>query len=177
MVFTLASNATLYASLLFGGLFLWTSAPGWPAEEPPGMSLSLSALTAGMIAAGGVMGAAAVRRAGQGPRALLLASAAAHLAATLLLGWMALNGVPDRTGHALSAVCFAVLFYAGFHTALAAVFALYGAWRDATGLVSQRRNLDLRIGRLWHLYTAVTGVLGVAFIHLLIAMGSAGGAS
>lgn len=177
MVFTLASNATLYASLLFGGLFLWTSAPGWPAQEPPGMSLAFSALTAGMIAAGGALGAAAARRAGRAPRTFLLASAAAHLTATLLLGWMALNGVPDRTGHALSAVCFAILCYAGFHTALAAVFALYGVWRDATGFISQRRDLDLRIGRLWHLYTAVAGVLGVAFIHLLIAMGSAGGAS
>ena len=33
MAFTLIVDATLFASLAFGALFLWVSAPGWPPAE------------------------------------------------------------------------------------------------------------------------------------------------
>lgn len=176
MLLTLAADATLYAALIFGGLFLWTSAPGWPAEAPPEADLILSVLAAASLAAAGALGAMAVRRAGAAPRNFLVGSAAAHAVAVIFVAWMALGGMPDLTGHALTAVCFVVLCYVMFHAALGAVLALYGAWRDHQGYVSAQRALDLRIGRLWHLYTAASGILGLGFIRLLIAMGSGGGA-
>lgn len=176
MLLTLAADATLYASLIFGGLFLWTSAPGWPSAAPPEMSFTLSLLAAAALAAAGALGVMATRYAGAAPLGVLVASAIAYGLTMLLLMWMAFTGMPDRTSHALSAVCFVVLCYVTIHAALGAVFALYGAWRVQQGYVSAQRALDLRIGRLWHFYTAVSGVLGIAFVWVLIAMGSGGGA-
>ncbi len=176
MLLTLAADATLYASLIFGGLFLWTSAPGWPSAAPPEMSFTLSLLAAAALAAAGALGVTATRYAGAAPLGVLVASAIAYGLTMLLLMWMAFTGMPDRTSHALSAVCFVVLCYVAIHAALGAVFALYGAWRVQQGYVSAQRALDLRIGRLWHFYTAVSGVLGIAFVWVLIAMGSGGGA-
>lgn len=176
MLLTLAADATLYASLIFGGLFLWTSAPGWPSAAPPEMSFTLSLLAAAALAAAGALGVTATRYAGAAPLGVLVASAIAYGLTMLLLMWMAFTGMPDRTSHALSAVCFVVLCYVTIHAALGAVFALYGAWRVQQGYVSAQRALDLRIGKLWHFYTAVSGVLGIAFVWVLIAMGSGGGA-
>lgn len=176
MLLTLAANGTLYASLLFGGLFLWTSAPGWPSAALPEISLALSVFAAAALVAAGALGVVAARHAGAAPRGMLMASATAYGLAMFFLMWMAFSGTPDRMGHALSAVCFVVLCYVAVHAALGAVFALYGAWRVHRGYVSAQRALDLRIGRLWHLYTAISGVLGLAFVRVLIALGSGGDA-
>lgn len=173
-LFTLLADATLFASLIFGGLFLWNSAPGWPSGSAPQIGLVLSLLAAAALGAGGASGVIASRRAGRAPGNWLLVCALSHVVSTACLLWMALADTPGRMDHALSATCFVILVYAAFHTALGAVFALYGFWRDREGYVSARRSLDLRIGRLWHVYAAGAGVLSLAFLQLLVALGMMG---
>ncbi|MDP1626618.1 cytochrome c oxidase subunit I [Parvibaculum sp.] len=176
MVFTLAADATLYASLLFGGWFLWLSAPNWPPATLPEPGMLLSAAAIAALLAAGAAGWRARHLAGAHPQASLALCAAAHGLATLAIAWIAMTAIPDRMGHALSATCFVVLCYAGFHTALGVVFALFGLWRGRQGLVSAVRCLDLRIGKLWHLYTAGAGIAAVIFVHVFIMLGAGGGA-
>jgi cytochrome c oxidase subunit I+III len=174
MVFTLAADATLYASLLFGGWFLWLSAPNWPPPIIPQPDVPLSAGAIAALLLAGVAGWRARHLAGASSRHWLTACATAHVMATLLIMWIAMTNTPDRTGHALSATCFAVLCYAAFHTALGAIFALFGRWRDGQGFVSAARSLDLRIGKLWHVYTAVAGIAAILYVQAFIMLGSGG---
>ncbi|WP_029011635.1 cytochrome c oxidase subunit I [Niveispirillum irakense] len=176
MALTLTANATLYGSLLFGGLFLWVSAPGWP---PPGtpqpMMAAVGIALLGLVIAP-LAGAQAVTgiESGKAGRWLWLVAGAQGLAlvalAMLLAQW-----APDRTGHALAAICFIILCYVTLHCLMGLVFALYGRWRIATGHVSARRNLDLRLGLQWQCYTAGAGLLGLTFIHALPWLASLGG--
>ena len=41
------------------------------------------------------------------------------------------------------------------------LFAGFGLYRGHAGYLSPRRSLDLRIGRLWHDYTAITGAIAL----------------
>ena len=47
-----------------------------------------------------------------------------------------------------------ILLYVGLHVEVVAVFAGFGIWRSRAGYVSARRSTDLRIGALWHAFTA-----------------------
>jgi cytochrome c oxidase subunit I+III len=73
-------------------------------------------------------------------------------------------GVPDPTRHAYAASTAALLVYAGFHAMLGCIFALFGWWRSRAGYVSAARSLDLRIGSLWHDYTAATGIAALLLV-------------
>ena len=55
----------------------------------------------------------------------------------------------------------ALLAYAALHAALGLLFARFGLYRGYAGYLSPRRGLDLRIGRLWHDYTAMTGAMAL----------------
>jgi cytochrome c oxidase subunit I+III len=179
MVFTLAADATLYASLLFGMLFLWVSAPDWP---PPRVT-DQGWLVPGLVVLASAAASLAGRRAVAANAAGALASwplafcTTAHLAAAGLLSWLAVTVVPDWTAHAYGATSFAILVYAAMHSALGAVFALYGLWRAKAGYVSAQRSLDLRIGQLWHDYTAAAGVFAIVFVMLMVALARAAGAA
>ncbi|AHB49247.1 QoxA, quinol oxidase subunit I [Hyphomicrobium nitrativorans NL23] len=170
MAFTLAANATLYVSLLFGSLFLWVSAPNWPPSVLPdlGVLWPASAAVAALCAA--AFGARAVHMAGRRPFVPLGACAASHTLASVVLLGIAIAGVPSLTAHALSAAIFVILIYLASHHALGAVFALFGAARVHSGKVSALRTLDLRIGRQWHDYCAVATVVGLAFVAALIGL-------
>ncbi|NMG40454.1 cytochrome c oxidase subunit I [Chelativorans sp. ZYF759] len=177
MVFTLFANGTLFASLLFGALFLWAVAPNWP---PPstgeiGLVAPVLVLLAFALAAGTNHLAVAANRRGGSPLLWLALCAAAHLTAVIVLVWCIRNVVPDPTSHAYAAVCFILLAYAALHSSLGAVFAFYGFERFRQGYVSAVRSLDLRIGSLWHDYTAGTGAIAVILVVLmpaLVAMGA-----
>ncbi|MDZ7601296.1 MAG: cytochrome c oxidase subunit I [Hoeflea sp.] len=175
MVLTLTANATLYASLLFGGLFLWVSAPGWPAEPTPfKTNVLLQVLALGALAGTLLASRRSLRAGAEGRIGWLAVLAASHLAAAVLFGLMALELVPFNTQHALFAVIFAVYFYAGFHSLLGVLFALYGVWRVLSGHVSAVRDLDLRIGARLHTYAACAGILAVVFVWQLVMLGSGG---
>lgn len=171
MRLTLVADAVLYMSLLFGGLFLWVSAPGWPPAAAPQPGLVAPVLAMVVLAA--VYLAARRSRRHPGPDSVpwLLAAAAGHATAGAIFMWLAAT-VPGRAEHALAATVFAVFCYAALHCLLGIVFALYGAWRIRTGYVSPARALDLRIGGHLHSYAAGAGILAVLFAWLLSSLGS-----
>ncbi|MEO3997152.1 cytochrome c oxidase subunit I [Mesorhizobium sp. CAU 1732] len=168
MVFTLAANATLFASLIFGSLFLWLVAPGWPPAiaAGPGLALAVPCAVALLVAGLGGRRAASVLVAGSSPAAWLAACAAGQTTATILLVVMAAQ-VVEPTGHAHHATVFVILAYAALHTAVGTIFAVYGLWRLKAGYLSARRSLDLRIGKLWHDYTAIVGIIALVGTSLM----------
>ena len=170
MSFTLAANAALYVSLLFGGLFLWISAPGWPPPDlpEPGLVLPMAAAFSSVVAM--IAGQLAARDAGRAPSLSLAVCAAGHACASAILFAIAATSLPPVTTHALSAVIFAILIYLAAHHALGMVFALFGAARVRSGKVSAARTLDLRIGRQWHVYCAAASILGLVFAAALIGL-------
>jgi cytochrome c oxidase subunit I+III len=162
MTFTLAADAVLFSSLLFGGLFLWLVAPAWP---PPAISvpdLATVAVAALALAVAAVAGRLAVSRLTRdaSPVPWLVVTALAQAVAVAALVLLA-TAVPEPTGHAHRAVIFLVFAYAGLHAAVGLILALHGIARSLTGRLSAARSVDLRIGMLWHGYTAVAGVVAL----------------
>ena len=178
MVFTLAADATLYASRLFGALFLWLVAPNWPptAIAPLSWSLAPAAGAALLIAAGGSRLALWTLLTGGSPGLGTAAALSGRMAAAALFVLLAMQ-VSAPTAHAFQAIVFVIFGYAGLHTAIGTVFAGYGLWRWRAGFVSPRRSLDLRLGWLWHDYAAIAGLVAigaVATFRILAASGPAG---
>ncbi len=168
MVMTLTADGVLFSSLIFGALFLWVVSPSWP---PPAASVaSPTLLVAGVIAALLALagGRLAVRRlvAGGAASPWLSLCLAAQLAAVAAL-FLAATGVAEPTRHAQAATTVAIVAYAALHCAIGALLAGYGLWRGQRGYLSPLRSLDLRIGRLWHDYTALATVVAAAAALLL----------
>lgn len=152
-VYTLIADAAVLASLVFGAIYLWVLAPGWP---PPRYAV-VPLWT--VVAAGGCWGLAwAGTRLAQ--RALALApesgqGATAGLALHLLalaslLGvtaW-ALADLPPGTTHAQSALTAALLWYAAVHLGVAVVASGFLITRWRSGFVSARRCLEPRVAWL-----------------------------
>ena len=167
MLFLLVADATLFASLMFGGLFLWLVAPGWPGPAPldlpwaPAVGLLVSAIAAALLGRAALI---AVPRSTRLAAALLVAAALAHALAAGCAILIAATAVPTPTLHAHMAVSVAVLGYAALHGAIGAVLAGLGAWRCLAGYVSAKRSADVRTGALWHDYTAVATLLAMGFL-------------
>ena len=166
MVFTLVADATLFASLAFGALFLWLVAPDWPPAVlfQPGWPLPAGAVAAALVA--GLAGSRAVAARPSACRPWLVVTAAAHLLA--LAGLVVLIAqVPAPTAHAYAAVTVALLAYAAIHAAIGVLFALFGLWRVHAGYRSAARDLDLRIGQLWHGYAGGSTLVAIALVLAL----------
>lgn len=173
VVFALAADATAYTSLIFGAFFLWLSAPNWP---PPNLDFTFVApsLVGGLaLLTAAVAGRLADGTPGRTVVSLSLALAA-HLASVAAVA-VILMSIPAPTGHAASAAAFAVAAYVLLHAGIGAVLALYGLWRWRAGFIGPARVLDLRIGQLWHDYTAVAGLIGLAFPFVLQSLTGIGG--
>jgi cytochrome c oxidase subunit I+III len=158
----LAADGTIFASLLFGALFLVVVAPGWTelptlsfAAAPAALAVALSA-TGAALARQALAGKANLARTGmlQVLGALSQALALAALATTIVL-------LADPTGHARNAVVFAILVFAIVHTGVAGLVSGHGRWRLAQGYVSARRDTDLRLAVLWNDFASVTTLLGM----------------
>jgi len=178
MVFACVAEATLFASLLFGALFLWVVAPGWPPPAPAIPNLLLLAACAGLLSFGAFAGGAAVSRLGvsRSPAGWLALCLASQGVATLLFLILALGG-PDPTAHAHNATAFVIFVHGGVRAAIATLLAGYGLWRAGSGYLSSARSLDLRIGQLWHRYAAGSGLVSLAAplaLALLAGSGEAG---
>ena len=173
MAFTLVADATLFSSLLFGGLFLWVSAPGWPTAHAPddiGLIIPVLGITTALVTT--LTGRRAVT-AQHGERAKWAANCGlAHGLGAALFLWLAL--IPDRTAHALSATTFAVLIYAAIHHALGVLFAGYSITCTRAADIEKPRDLDLKIARQWHDYTAAAALIALAFVAVITRLGSTG---
>lgn len=173
MVFILTANATLYTSLLFGGLFLWLSAPNWP---PPDMDFTFPAFS--LAAASGLIVSAIGARVTTGKSSQTPLGLAVILLGCLMatLSAAAIGvAIPGPETHAASASALAVVVYVGLHAAIGGIFASYGLWRWYSGYISAVRSLDLRIARLWHDYTVLAGLVGLGFPFVLQSLSQIGG--
>lgn len=173
MVFILTANATLYTSLLFGGLFLWLSAPNWP---PPDMDFTFPAFS--LAAASGLIVSAIGARVTTGKSSQTPLGLAVILIGCLMVTLSAAAigvAIPGPETHAASASALAVVVYVGLHASIGGIFASYGLWRWYSGYISAVRSLDLRIARLWHDYTALAGLVGLGFPFVLQSLSQIGG--
>jgi cytochrome c oxidase subunit I+III len=173
MVFTLAANATLYSSLIFGAFFLWISAPSWPPPSLEFTSIGLSALSAFGLLVAAIGGRLASGKQGSTAAALCLASSG-HIIAFSALAFILLK-IPSADSHAALASVFAVTSYVSLHAAIGVILAGYALWRWQAGFVSVQRRVDLAIGRLWHDYTLLIGLVGLAFPFVLERLAQTGG--
>ena len=124
--------------------------------------LALSAAAGGAVIVAAVLGRLALSRltGGGSPSVWLTLTALAQAVAVAAFAALA-AAVPEPTGHAQRAVIFAILVYAALHAAVGVILAAYGVVRGRTGRLSAVRSVDLRIGSLWHGYTAAAGLLAL----------------
>jgi cytochrome c oxidase subunit I+III len=168
-----AANATLYASLLFGGLYLVVVAPGWERATTLAMTpfYGLLPMLSAIAAAGLAHRALALNTGGRNPAAWLAAAAATALVASLSLLPIVV-ALPDITAHANAAVSFAVLCYCMIHAGLALLISAHAWWRHRRGYVSMRRATDLRLAVIWQDYAAVAMLAGIGLVFFLATQGS-----
>jgi cytochrome c oxidase subunit I+III len=165
-----AADATLYASLLFGALYLAVVAPGWEGPAPatnwyPAMGL-VTAFGASALA----RRARQQNQAGDSPYPWLLGAAAlAGLTALACVVGMILGG--DATVHANLALRYALYAYCAIHAGIAMLIAAHAAWRWREGFVSAVRATDLRLSVLWTDYAALALLPAWALIILLARSG------
>ena len=167
MVFALAANGTLFASLIFGALYLWLVAPAWPPTEI--VAPNLWVIAAAVLLAAGALAMRmtdGLNRAGKAFIPMLAMTLIVDMAVLGVLS-MAVFLLPDPTSHAHAATVAALIGYGWLHAFGGLMFGLNGLLKARNGYVSPRRSLDLRLARLWHDYTAVTGVLGMALVLLM----------
>ncbi|WP_420101443.1 cytochrome c oxidase subunit I [Bosea sp. (in: a-proteobacteria)] len=169
-VFALVTDATFFASLLFGYAFLATVGSAWP---PP--VAAQPSLVAGVLVLAGVSAALLADRAAlaavraERPRRARAAYAAAAVALSLALlalgafGWL---GLPSPRAHAYGAVVWVLLIYGGVHGALALGMMVFVSQRLAQGYVSRVRLLEPRVLRLWLDYGALAMIVSLAAIAL-----------
>lgn len=154
MRLTLVANATLFSSLLFGGLFLWLTGSSTPSELSASHS-PIVIFVLGVIAS--IAGLAAAK-----PAAWRIGFCVISLVCYLGAAGMQiieLGSETMATSHALFAVKFAVQSYMAVHLILGCVFSGFCIWRLSCGYVSPTRKNDFHIARLWHGYC-----LGVVLI-------------
>jgi len=169
LIFALVADGTLFASLVFGTLYLWISAPNWPPAQTfaPDLRLALAAIAALLVAATAARGSLRSLVAGGMTRGWIgLAALGLVVAIALVVGLIG-NTVPRPTEHALGATVAALLAFIALHAAVGLLFLLSNLLRLGAGFVSSRRSLDLRLTRLWLDYTLLTGVLALGLVLAL----------
>jgi len=177
MLAGLLCNGTFYITALFGYLYLWAVAPGWPPESfiDTGLALPLGTALAMMLALAAFHHALLKnRQSAGGVEAGLMVSAVLSLLAAAGLFAQIVSGLPAPSSHAYVAVTTFILGYCAVHALLAAVMATYAVLRNRAGFVSARRSLDLRLGRIWTGYTLAVTLISLALIHGLPALLGAG---
>lgn len=169
-MFALVTDATFFASLLFGYAFLATVGAGWPPPvlaQPSLMAgtLALAGGLAALLAEHTALAAASERRFDRARAAYAVAAAAlaAGLAALAAFGWL---GLPSPQSHAYGAVVWVLLIYGAVHGLIALIMLLFVRRRLAQGYVSPARLLEPRVARLWLRYGVLAMIVSLAAIAL-----------
>jgi cytochrome c oxidase subunit I+III len=168
-----AGDATLYASLLFGALYLAFVAPGWDGPAPGiGWQPAIGLVTG--------LGASLLARRARGQNAAGISPFGPLLGAAGLAGLTALACVAgivlleSPTLHANGALRLALLTYCAIHSGIAMLITAHAAWRWHEGYVSAVRATSLRLSVLWTDYAALA--LIPAWV-LMVLLARSGGAS
>jgi cytochrome c oxidase subunit I+III len=162
MAFSIVADLTAYTALLFGGLFLWVSAPNWPPAELPVPSLAALPVVALALTVATWTSRRAICADQRAVLNLWLATAGQGIATAGFI-WLAMAVQPAAHTHAAAATMVVISLYAALRSAIGAIFAVYGIWRIRQGFVSRRRNLDLRLGGMWNSYTCLAGIVALLF--------------
>jgi cytochrome c oxidase subunit I+III len=173
MVVLILVSGSIFASLVFSYLYLWTVSPqvwpqggaGLPALRWPLVSAALLLASAGLVAWCGRRLRGESSRSQRGLQAamllavvLLCASWAAELAGQLGSGLA-------PTASAYGAVVYMVATLQGLFVFIMIFMGVYTVARSACGLLSRERRGTFDHTRLfWH-YTVVQGLLGLALVH------------
>ncbi len=169
-IFAILANGTLFASLVFGTLYVWLVAPNWPPPEVAEASLPLWFALASYLAAGLLGGWLVKSNRDSGSVGLPMAGLAAAHIVTIALVVFAMLGMPAPSSHAHAATTFALLGYGVLHCAISLILLFNAALKVRRGLIVRGAMLDLRIGSLWHGYTAVTGIAGILLVMVMPAL-------
>ena len=172
VVLTLVADGAFFASLLFGALFLWISAPMWPPATTPEPDLvqALIIIAGLAVAAVAARGATRALERGASPTIWQALATAALLVSLTIAVIMILNVVPDPRTHALGASAAALLAYVVLHAGIGLLFIISNYLRLAAGYLSPRRSTDLRMTRLWLDYTLATGIIAIGLVLSLPAL-------
>ena len=180
MGFTLLADSSLYLSLVFGWLFLWTSAPHWTRPEQPPLSpamlvaigalVVLAAVHHGRIVSGLRRGGGIENAPSEPGRSLALRTGAVMLAGLLASGGLlAILGKaplePSRNAH--DAVVFVMLVYLLLHTGLGCLLTALQALRAWWGLVGPHAPYEFVVLTLWWRFTAAASWIGIAALVLV----------
>jgi cytochrome c oxidase subunit I+III len=169
LIFALIADGTLFTSLLFGTLYLWIAAPGWPPSAVPQTNLMLALGVVVALALAAVAGRASLRSLlSQAAPQRWMVLAALLLAAAIAMLVVLIGGVmPHPREHALGATAAALLSFVVVHAGIGLLFLASNTLRVAGGYVSPRRTIDLRLTRLWLDYTAVTSAIAIGLVRAL----------
>ncbi len=164
----LGANGALFCSLVFGVFYLWLVAPNWPPAEvlALGSALPVVIFAALAIAPMGARGALRALARGRPLGFWLALQAGALICASVALA-VTLRHLPDPRGHAYAAASFVLLAYIGLHLFIGLLFVVSTVLRLQSGYISPRRNLDLRLTRLWLDYTLATGLVATGIVLVL----------
>ncbi len=180
MALALLANGSLYGSLIFAWLFLWTVAPGFeaPSRSPLGTwpLLAVSALAAAGLGAleSGVRRLR--RRDGHGLALRLWIAAACGLATSLGLGMLLAAAPLSPRTHAHDAILAFTLVYLLVHAGVAAVIAALQAVRVQRGHVGAHAPYEPLVATLFWRYLAGALVLAWAAMAMLPLAWTGGGA-
>ncbi|WP_069300436.1 cytochrome c oxidase subunit I [Neptunicoccus sediminis] len=165
--FLLTANATFFAALLFGFVFLWTVAPGWPPPEwfAPSVTELGTGVIGALVAPLALGHAIRVNRQGGAPFPSVIIALLGIVALGLACGalmWRA----PAPTDHAYGATLLVLGGYGVFHATVAALMGGFLAAQIRQGYTSATRRAAFAIVRLWITYTSLTGLFILLAAHL-----------
>ncbi|WP_338610944.1 cytochrome c oxidase subunit I (plasmid) [Pelagibacterium nitratireducens] len=167
MVFGLAADGTLFASLLFGTLYLWLIAPGWPPSEIAEPTIwTWLAPAAVAVSSTAWRFCKRINAKGGNFTPMLVLTIVVDIVAIVFIS-LAIVALPDPRNHAHLATAAALLGFGWIHATLGLLFGLNALMKTVDGYVSKRRNLPLRLASLWHDYTAATAIVIGAMLALM----------
>ena len=170
MVVVIMVAGTIFGSLLFSYLFLWTVSPEvWPAADSlPVLAWPLTS-AALLLASGGCItwisrclkrGDARLRMVFAIPAALLL------VAASVAVDWYGLAQTVLRAQDtAYGATVYTIISLQGFFAAVVSMMGLYTLARSRRGLLDGRRRVTFDNTMLLWYYTVAQGLIGLALVH------------
>ena len=154
--FLLLADAMLFASLLFGQIFLWAVAPSWIAPPSSAGSWLILLMT-------GLGGMAVL-----GPGFWRAKDPTVTMAGLIVLAMAMSAGqwrAPAPTDSAYGAVTAMMTGYALFHILLALLITLFVRARTKAGYVDEARQAEPRVARLWRDFAAVATIIACVAIQ------------
>ncbi|WP_332813726.1 cbb3-type cytochrome c oxidase subunit I [Ramlibacter sp.] len=173
MVVLILVCGSIFGSLVFSYLFLWTVSPEvWPTAAEalpdrwaPAVSAALLLAAAGLVEGGSRRLAADPPRAAW-PLQVALTMAVLLQCAAIVVEIQAQQATGLRpTDSAYGAAVYGVAALQGLFVAIGAVMGLYTVARSLAGMLSAQRRQTFDNTRLFLQYTVVQGLAGLALVH------------